>query len=215
MALDTIDLVQWKIIVSDICEMIEEKKDHLSKLDAACGDGDHGVSMARGFRAVSEKLDRYEASDIGALLKMVGMTLVSVIGGATGPLFGTIFMRAGIASAGMTETSSSHIAEMFSAALEGIQERGKAQVGDKTMVDALSPAVDSVHTSAAEGRDVVETLDLAVKAARAGADATADMLARQGKGRYLGERALGCQDAGANSIYHILESMYGSVKEST
>lgn len=199
----------------EVCRDVDEKKDWLSKLDAACGDGDHGVSMGRGFDAVAETLPDLIDETPGGIFKNVGMKLVFVIGGATGPLFGTLFIEAGKAAEDASALDTKALSVMFRAGLDGVSRRGGAIPGEKTMVDALCPAVNALADAAEEGFLPGEGLRRAAAAARAGADATEFLIARQGKARYLGERALGHQDAGANSIALIFEAFAESISENT
>jgi len=214
------------------CRRILANEERLSALDAACGDGDHGVSMARGFRAVAVKLESEVYESPAALLRAVGMTLVSSIGGATGPLMGTLFLEAGKALAGggaspgagrgspaggAGASAAGHaspaggvdtrsLAAAFRGGLEGVRRRGGAAPGEKTMVDALLPAVEALEAAAEAADPPNAALARAARAARAGAEATSGMVARQGKARYLGQRAVGHEDAGANSIAFIFEA---------
>ena len=193
------------------CRRILANEERLSSLDAACGDGDHGVSMARGFRAVAAKLESEVYESPAALLRAVGMTLVSSIGGATGPLMGTLFLEAGKVLEGAEVPAHAGIdtrslAAAFRAGLEGVRRRGGAKPGEKTMVDALLPAVEALEAAAKVGESPAAALARAAQAARAGAEATAGMVAGQGKARYLGQRAVGHEDAGANSIAFIFEA---------
>lgn len=194
-------------MVERMAETVEEHKDYLSQLDAAIGDGDHGSSMARGFRAVLAKKDELSGKTIGEALQIVGMTLVSVIGGATGPIFGTWFLKAGTVVKDKESLTLHDLAAAFEASLAGIKAMGKAEVGDKTMVDALEPAVNALREAADNGADLHAGLTEAELAARTGADATANMVAKKGRGRYLGDKALGHQDAGANTTYLLIKAM--------
>jgi dihydroxyacetone kinase-like protein len=190
-----------------VCRRVQEKKDWLSELDAACGDGDHGVSMGRGFTAIEGQLAGWNGLAPGILFKKVGMSLVSTVGGATGPLLGTVFMEAGKAAGDQAEITATALAAMFAAGLDGMVKRGGAKCGDKTMVDALTPAVEAMKQAADEGASPLVALCRAVDAARAGAESTTNMVSKQGKSRYLGERSLGHPDAEAYSIVTILEAL--------
>lgn len=191
-------------ILSAICDEIERSKDYLCELDAALGDGDHGVSMAKSFHAVRENLSGMADKDIGDILHSSGMTLISEVGGAMGPLFGTAFLRAGKVASGKHSLSAADVAAMISAAEAGIVQRGKAQPGDKTMLDAVHPAADAAQQAAAAGASIAETLAAAADAAQAGAVATKALVAKVGRASRLGERTLGHQDAGATSVSIIL-----------
>jgi phosphoenolpyruvate---glycerone phosphotransferase subunit DhaL len=174
---------------------IAERKDELTKLDQAIGDGDHGTNMDRGMRKAVEKLDSVDEEDIGAALKAVGMALVSSVGGAGGPLYGTFFLQAGQSTAGRSELDTDGFAAAVRAGVEGVQARGKAEPEDKTMVDALLPAAAAL----AEGGDLGEASARAADAAEDGMRATTPLVARKGRASYLGERSRGHQDPGATS----------------
>lgn len=186
---------------------ITEHRDRLTELDAAIGDADHGTNMDRGMRAVVAKLDGAGAAggDIGDLLKTVGMTLVSTVGGASGPLYGTLFLRMATAASGRPELDTEGWAAAWEAAVAGVQARGKAVAGDKTMVDALLPAAAAFSAAAARGAPAAEAWHGAAVAARAGVRATVPMVARKGRASYLGERSAGHQDPGATSSYLLVE----------
>jgi phosphoenolpyruvate---glycerone phosphotransferase subunit DhaL len=174
---------------------IAERKDELTKLDQAIGDGDHGTNMDRGMRKAVEKLDSVDGEDIGAALKAVGMALVSSVGGAGGPLYGTFFLQAGQSTAGRSELDTDGFAAAVRAGVEGVQARGKAEPEDKTMIDALLPAAAAL----AEGGDLAEASARAADAAEDGMRATTPLVARKGRASYLGERSRGHQDPGATS----------------
>jgi phosphoenolpyruvate---glycerone phosphotransferase subunit DhaL len=180
--------------------LVAENKDLLTNLDAAIGDGDHGSNMDRGMRAVLVALDDTTPATASALFNKVGMTLVSTVGGASGPLFGTFFLRAGASFGDTAEISLAQLAAALRAGLEGIVARGKAEAGDKTMFDALAPAVDALDSAVSEGMDKADALKLALVAAENGRDATTPMLARKGRASYLGERSVGHQDPGATTV---------------
>jgi phosphoenolpyruvate---glycerone phosphotransferase subunit DhaL len=174
---------------------VGERKVELTKLDQAIGDGDHGTNMDRGLRKAVEKLDAVEGDDIGAVLKAVGMALVSSVGGAGGPLYGTFFLQAGQSAAGRSELDTDGFAAAVRAGVDGVRARGKAEPGDKTMLDALIPAADAL----AEGGDLKEAAARAADAAEEGMRATTELVARKGRASYLGERSRGHQDPGATS----------------
>jgi dihydroxyacetone kinase-like protein len=186
--------------------VIAERRDELVKLDTAIGDGDHGTNMDRGMRKVLEKLDGSEGGDIGATLKLVGMTLVSSVGGAAGPLYGTLFLQMGTASAGREELDLAGWTAALEAAVNGVQARGKAEPGDKTMIDALLPAVDALRAAAGDGADTADALQRSAAAAEEGMNATTPMEARKGRASYLGPRSVGHQDPGATSSHLLLRS---------
>jgi phosphoenolpyruvate---glycerone phosphotransferase subunit DhaL len=183
-----------------------EHKDRLIELDAAIGDADHGANMDRGMRAVVAKLDTTPVeAEIGGLFKTVGMTLVSTVGGAAGPLYGTLFLRMATAVAGRAELDGQAWATALEAGVGGVQDRGRAVPGDKTMVDALLPAVAAFRATVDRGGSTAEAWHRAAVAARAGVKATIPMVARKGRASYLGERSAGHQDPGATSSYLLVK----------
>lgn len=184
-------------------EEIAAHRDELTRLDAAIGDADHGTNLHRGFTAVMEKLPSLAGKDVGTILKTTGLTLVSTVGGASGPLYGTGFMRAGMALANHYEIDRHALAAAWGAALEGIQARGRAQRGEKTMVDALVPAVDALRQAGTDD-DLITALRAAVAAAEEGMLATIPMQATKGRASYLGDRSVGHQDPGATSAHLML-----------
>ena len=192
--------------LSIIAERITENRDFLTELDREIGDSDHGINMARGFAAVMEKLSP-EDNDIGAALKKAGMTLLSKVGGASGPLYGTAYMEAGKITAGKTELTADELSAVFAAAIAGIQKRGKAVRGEKTILDALIPASESYSAKVAEGSDIVTALDAACQSAREGVEYTKTIIATKGRASYLGERSIGHQDPGATSTLITLEAI--------
>ncbi len=191
--------------VAHVAKTIKENKEFLTALDAAIGDGDHGINLDRGFSAVLPKLEGMPDADIGAIFKMVGMTLVSTVGGASGPLYGTAFMRIGSALAKKTELDAGDALAALKAAQEGIQTRGKAVEGEKTMLDALIPAVRSFEEGLSAGLSGAALWDKTVAAAEAGVEYTKGIIATKGRASYLGERSLGSQDPGATSMTMILK----------
>ena len=199
-------------ILSKINFRLQENKDFLTGLDSAIGDGDHGINMSRGFLAVMEKLPQMEDKDIATILKNVGMTLVSTVGGASGPLYGTAFMRAGAAAAGKTVLRGADFLALLDAAVEGIRQRGKAEKGEKTMLDALIPALEAFEAEHASGASPRRALERAVDAAREGVEHTKTIIATKGRASYLGERSLGHQDPGATSALLMLEALLESLE---
>jgi phosphoenolpyruvate---glycerone phosphotransferase subunit DhaL len=185
---------------------IAENREHLTKLDSAIGDADHGINMNRGMSAALAKLDGLEDGDVGTLLKTVGMALISTVGGAGGPLYGTLFLQMGTATAGKNELGPDDWRAALEAALAGVQTRGKAEPGDKTMVDALMPGKDALAQALAEGVDFAEALRRSATAAEEGMRATVPLVARKGRASYLGERSAGHQDPGATSSYLLLKT---------
>ena len=185
---------------------IEAEADHLTQLDSAIGDGDHGVNMTRGFRAVLEAVDGVEEPP-GKQLILAGKTLVSKVGGASGPLWGTALRRAGRAVGNAEELDGPRLVDALAAGLAGVVELGAAEPGDKTMVDALGPAIDAMRESLDGGRSLEDALAAAAEAAEAGARATVPMQARKGRASYLGERSVGHQDPGATSTAVIMRAL--------
>lgn len=207
-----LDVEDVERIIERIARDIIEQEDYLTGLDSAIGDGDHGVSMARGFREAAKRMAVMEWKDIGSIFEKVGSTLVSVIGGATGPIFGTFFLKAGKVAEGKEEVDIGDLAAMFEAGLRGVTSLGRAEVGDKTMVDALQPAVMALRRASDEGATMIDAFERAAEAAREGMESTRSLVARKGKASYLGERSLGHPDPGAGSIYLIFKSISGSLK---
>lgn len=189
---------------------IRERKDELTRLDRQIGDGDHGENMARGFDAVVGKLDAGIPDSPGAVLKLVATTLISTVGGASGPLFGTAFLRAATAVGDATQLDGAAVAAALAAATTGMQSRGKAERGDKTMLDALGPAADAAGSAAGGSADVRAVLRAAADAARAGAADTVAWQARKGRASYLGERSKGTADPGATSVALLLDAVAGA-----
>jgi phosphoenolpyruvate---glycerone phosphotransferase subunit DhaL len=185
-------------------ESVQAEKDALTALDSAIGDADHGANMARGMAAVVAALDAESFDSAGALFKKVGMTLVSTVGGASGPLYGTFFLRIGTSAGEVAVLDAAELAKALRAGLEGVVARGKAEAGDKTMVDALTPALDALDSSLAAGGSLSAALTTASEAAAAGRDATVPLQARKGRASYLGERSVGHQDPGATSAALLL-----------
>lgn len=197
-------IVQW---LEQAAGELNQNKDYLTRLDSPIGDADHGINMSRGFSKVLEKLPGVAGSDIGNILKTTGMTLLSSVGGASGPLYGTFFMRAGTAVGGKETLNGDELLGLFQAGLEGVVQRGRAQLGDKTMVDAWSPALTALQASLAGGSDTPAALRVAVAAAEQGMVDTTPLRAKKGRASYLGERSIGHQDPGATSSYLILKAL--------
>jgi dihydroxyacetone kinase-like protein len=202
--MEVLKLEQMRSWILTTAAAIEKNSTLLSDLDAAIGDGDHGANMSRGFTAVAKKLETAQPADIGALFKTVGMTLISTVGGASGPLYGGFFLELGRQTAGKQELDSAALASMLQAGLDDIKKRGKAELGDKTMVDALTPAVEAMRSA---GNGLAEATRTAAATARDAAEKTTPMLARKGRASYLGERSIGHQDPGATSSAILLESL--------
>ena len=193
--------------------MLNVNWEYLTSLDAAIGDADHGINMDRGFKAALAKLSSVEDKDAGTILKTVGMALISTVGGASGPLYGTAFMQAGTAVAGKYELQPQDVFAALDAALKGVIMRGKANPGDKTMVDALTPAVSALHRAIEQGSGLTEMLAQAAAAAEQGMKDTIPMLAKKGRASYLGERSIGHQDPGATSSYLLIKTMADVARE--
>jgi len=197
------DVLEW---IKAVAKVLNENRDYLTSLDAAIGDADHGANMDRGFTAVMTKMPEISDKDIGTVFKTVGMTLLSTVGGAGGPLYGTFFIQAGIKTSGKMELTLEDWQVALEAALAGVVMRGKAEPGDKTMVDALTPAVAALKKAAAESQPVSAALKSSAEAARQGMEATTPLVARKGRASYLGERSAGHQDPGATSSFLILKA---------
>jgi phosphoenolpyruvate---glycerone phosphotransferase subunit DhaL len=187
---------------------IAERRMELVRLDTAIGDGDHGTNMDRGMKKALEKLDSTDGGDIGADLKAVGMALVSSVGGAAGPLYGTLFLQMGTASAGKDELDLDGWTAAVEAGVKGVQSRGKAEPGDKTMLDALLPALEALR----QGGDLGDALKRSADAAEEGMKATIPLEARKGRASYLGPRSVGHQDPGATSSYMLLRTAAETLK---
>ncbi len=196
----------------DLCDTIEQEKEYLSELDGATGDGDHGVNMSKCFRGVKAKLETSERSDVGAILGLVGMEVMNSVGGAMGALYGTMFLNLSMKSTGKAEAGINDLSEMFNHALDGILTIGKAKVGDKTLVDTLSPAVAVLDQAAKGGEPLEVALSSFEGAARSGMESTKELMARMGRASRLGERSIGHIDAGAASCYLILSAFANACK---
>jgi dihydroxyacetone kinase-like protein len=196
------DALDW---IRRYAAIVAANKAYLTDLDSAIGDADHGINMDRGFQAVLEKIEGLTARDIGAAFKAVGMTLISKVGGAAGPLYGTFFLQLGTTTAGKEAIALDEFVAALEAGIAGIQRLGKAEPGDKTMVDALLPARDAIKAAASDGASVGAAVARAAEAAEAGMLATVPLVARKGRASYLGERSAGHQDPGATSSYLLLK----------
>jgi phosphoenolpyruvate---glycerone phosphotransferase subunit DhaL len=194
-------------VIKAMAAAMEENRRYLTKLDSEIGDGDHGNNMHRGLQAALERLDGAEPSTPAEVLKTVSMALVSKVGGAAGPLYGTAFLRASTALSDKDKVSAEDAVGALEAALGGIKQRGKAEVGDKTIVDALESAVEAAKEAASEaGGSIAGVFRAAAEAAKVGAESTVPLTARKGRASYLGARAQGHQDPGATSTYLLLEA---------
>lgn len=202
-------IVKWLEITASV---LAENKDYLTELDSPIGDADHGTNMDRGFKKVMEKLPTITDKDIGNILKTTGMTLISSVGGASGPLYGTFFMRSGMAVIAKEELSNDDLFQLLKAGVDGVVQRGRAQLEDKTMFDAWSPALNALEAAIANGQDTISAMETAVAAAEQGMKDTIPLLARKGRASYLGERSIGHQDPGATSTYLMLNALLDVLK---
>ena len=198
------NLAQLTAWIREYARLIGVNAQLLSDLDAAIGDADHGINMERGMKAVATALDESPPSDMAALCKQVGMTLVKSVGGASGPLYGTFFLRMATALGSGDTVEPGGFAKALRAGVEGVVQRGRAEAGDKTMFDALAPALEALDSALASGSDLAAALREATVAAENGRDATTAMVARKGRASYLGHRSVGHQDPGATSAAMLL-----------
>ncbi len=213
----TVEVAQLVAWLETFGRLVHEERDHLTALDAAIGDADHGLNLDRGMRAVVERLHADRPATVDALFKTVGMTLVSTVGGASGPLYGTFFLRFGTAAGPVDELDAAGLATALRAGVDGVVARGKAEPGDKTMVDALEPAVTAYERAVGSGPELAAAA--ASGAAEAGRDATIPMVARKGRASYLAERSAGHLDPGATSSALLLralaDALAGTLPETT
>lgn len=198
---------QVKEILYKIVNRINEEKDFLTDLDNAIADGDHGMNLARGFLAVEEMLKNSNDKDIGLIFKNTGMKLVSTVGGAAGPLYGTAFLRASSVVSGKEEITTNDFIACLEAAIEGVKFRGKSTTGEKTMLDSMVPALDEIKKTHKETGDTKKSFEAGVKAAYDGIEFTKTIIATKGRASYIGERSVGHQDPGATSFTFILETI--------
>lgn len=198
--------------VEVFADRIHDRRDELTQLDSAIGDADHGINMDRGFTAARARVADLDAeADLGTVAKTVGMTLISTVGGASGPLYGTFFLRLATTFGDRADVGAADLGAALRAGLEGLVQRGKAELDDKTMVDAVSPAVDAYDAAAAGG--IVQALTAAADAAAAGRDRVTPLVARKGRASYLGERSANHQDPGATSSTMLLEALRDAVAQ--
>jgi dihydroxyacetone kinase-like protein len=190
--------------------VVEEKKDYLTDLDSAIGDADHGINMNRGMKRVMEKMSGKEYADFGGVFRDVAMTIMSVVGGSAGPLYGTFFMKLGQKLGAKNEVSVAEFAAALHEGLAGVMSLGKSDVGDKTMVDAIDPAIKALAENAANGD--ADAWDKAAAAAEKGMTDTIPLLARRGRSSYLGERSIGHQDPGATSSFYLISCLRDAAK---
>jgi dihydroxyacetone kinase-like protein len=203
MAVTKQEVLRW---LDGLQKIFAENRQHLTDLDAAVGDGDFGISLDRGFTAVQAELTAKPPADIRAAFQNVATVLIKTMGGSSGPLLGTFFLRAAATCADKSELAPADIVALFQAGVEGLQQRGKAELGDKTMMDAWLPAVDAMRKALAAGSGLDEILQKGAEAAEAGMRATITMQARKGRGSYLGERSIGHQDAGATATCMLMKT---------
>lgn len=195
-------IVEW---LRGLQQVYAENKEFLTDLDSAIGDADHGVNMDRGFTAAIQTLNQSPPADIAAAFKMVSTDLIRTVGGASGPLYGTFFLRASTVSKGKDELKVDDVIAVFESGLEGVVQRGKAQVNDKTMVDVLTPVLQAMKDARQQGADMAAMLAQAVNVAEIGMKNTIPLQARKGRASYLGERSIGHQDPGATSSYLLIQ----------
>jgi dihydroxyacetone kinase-like protein len=189
------------------------RKEYLTDLDAAIGDADHGINMQRGFAKVMEQLPAVADKDIGTILKSVGMTLLSSVGGASGPLYGTFWLKGGLAVAGKEELTASDFLGLLEAGVEGLRQRGRPEPGDKTMYDVWAPVLEAARARGAAGDDMPALADALLPVGEKALAATIPLQARKGRASYLGERSIGHQDPGATSSFYMLETLRDALRE--
>lgn len=197
------NLLAW---IQALQTVYKENRTYLTELDSAIGDADHGINMDRGFTNAKAELEKINPPDVGSVLKTVAMALIRTVGGAAGPLYGTFFMRASTACADKTELEAADVVALFEAGLAGVLQRGKAELNDKTMVDALTPGLDAMKQALEDGAELPEILKKGTAAAEEGMKNTIPLQARKGRASYLGERSIGHQDPGATSSYLMIKT---------
>jgi dihydroxyacetone kinase-like protein len=212
MTINRDDVLEW---IKTYANVIHENKAYLTELDAAIGDADHGANMDRGFQAVMGKIPELADKDIGTIFKTVGMTLLSTVGGAGGPLYGTLFLQAGMKTAGKMELTLDDLVTMFDAAVSGVVMRGKAEVGDKTMIDALNPALEALKQASEANLPINTAMQQCAEAGKKGMESTTPLVAKKGRASYLGPRSAGHQDPGATSSYYLLQTASDSWKDAS
>lgn len=218
MTTDTVSLDQLVAWLARFRELVSQQQSYLTELDSAIGDADHGSNMTRGMTAVMEKIgvshaDGTQATLVDGLFKSVGMTLVTSVGGASGPLYGTFFLRMGTTAGPVATLDGAALSAALRAGLGGVVARGKAEAGDKTMFDAMAPALDALDASLATGGDCATATAAAFSAAKAGRDATEPLVARKGRASYLGERSSGHLDPGATSTALLFEALADTLSQ--
>ncbi len=195
--------IRW---IKAYAKIIEEQKEQLTDLDREIGDGDHGVNMNRGFAAVEKKLESAPVGGLGGIAKLIASTLISTVGGASGPLYGTFFLKMAITLGAKSEVSGEDLQKAMEAGVQGIKTLGKSDEGEKTMLDTLCPALKALEQALSESKSTAEAFAVAAEAAKSGMEATTPMLAKKGRASYLGERSVGHQDPGATSAYFLIKS---------
>ena len=203
MAVTQRDVLAWLVALQAV---FTEDRQWLTDLDSPIGDADHGVNMERGFSAVAAELAQNPQSDISGVLKAAAMTLIRTVGGASGPLYGTFFLRASAACAGKSDLQAADLAALFQAGVEGVRQRGKAEPGDKTMLDTLLPAVQAMNEALQDGAGIADMLRRGAAAAEQGMESTIPLQAKKGRASYLGPRSIGHQDPGATSAYLLMQT---------
>lgn len=199
---------QADLVVRTIAETAVANEKYFGELDAVVGDGDFGYSLARGFEKLLEGWDDLDRTDVGTFLKKSGMVITSRIGGTSGPIWGTAFMKAGMTAGDAAELTGEQLVSMLRASVEGIKARGQSDVGDKTLLDALVPMIDRMERELASGAGGKQVLAAAAETAREAAEATKDLVAKRGRASYTGERSKGSVDAGAMGVAVIVESIH-------
>lgn len=209
MAVNREDVLAWLGLCAQV---LDENKAYLTELDSAIGDADHGINIARGFKTVVTKLEGNDG-DLAVLFKTTAMTLMSAVGGASGMLYGNFFMKAASVAGGKESLDQEELLAVLQAGVDGIVQRGRAEVGDKTMIDVWIPALDALRNSLAQGADLSAALQSAASAAEQGMTSTIPLQARKGRASYLGERSVGHQDPGATSSYMIIDGLRQTLAE--
>jgi dihydroxyacetone kinase-like protein len=202
------DMIKW---LERFAALLAENRDYLTKLDAAIGDADHGANMDRGFKAVLTKKPEFQGKDMAVVFKTTAMTLISTIGGASGPLYGTFFLQAALAAGAKASISPDEFGALLEKGINGVIQRGKANLGDKTMIDALLPGLQAYQKALAGGESIGAALQKAAESASEGMKATTPLLAKKGRASYLGERSIGHQDPGATSAALLFQAAAESV----
>lgn len=202
----TISQDQFVMWIKTYVDVIAKNKEYLTELDSAIGDADHGINMDRGFQAVITKLPAFANQDIGSIAKNIGMVLISTVGGASGPLYGTFFIQIGKETAGKLELTLNDWVIALESAVNGVVLRGKASLGDKTMLDSLLPALNALKECNDKGTSLADALSASEKAAEQGMLSTIPLIAKKGRASYLGERSAGTQDPGATSSFLLLKA---------